>query len=684
MDVPLRVLAGLTGVSAVVLTLAAMMLPVRHDDSLSYHLPRVAVALQQGSLDAFPTPDLRQTALPANAEILILWQMVLSGRNAGAPLWQVLCWVGTTLAVFRLARDVGASVRPAAFASLAFASFPAVVLQATTAQNDLTTAFFTTCALLFGRSGLAERRPGDFVIAGASFGLALGTKTTAVLAVPALAFLAVAESVRARRLLARESALLAACGAAGVLSLGSYVYVQNARRYGHVTGSPAFADLGALPRVEARTLWANLVRIGIRLSEPAGLLPPGTRAAVRLEQAHGRFGEATRTALRVEAHLPEDFMRGQVSDAAGLPLDADLTTFGPLFALAGAPVLLVCALRRHVDSAARALAWGALASLVGAAALLRYNVHLSRLLVGTVATGAPLLAVLYRQGASPWLRLARGALCVTCCATLALCVAVRGATPLVQSFGSAPDPASVGRPDRPETEVAVRLLDRLPAGSVALVPKGVGDIVYPLFDATFARVVRIVRASDAGARSLVDGSDYVLLWGETQHQIVEGEPLAHEWPWFGVSDLRPLLAELRGPRWHAVLDGPLYPPGGFHLFARRALSGAERAALPELLPTSPPLSGDRRREARFALPVRLDPARPVLVLRGETLPGGPPTIDVSGPAGEPLLRASPPGGVFELRVPLAPLGSPSLAPYAVLAIRSTAAWRDGGVALASR
>jgi hypothetical protein len=682
-DVPLRALGGLTALSAVVLMLGAVVVPVRHDDSLSYHLPRVAIAIQQGSLDAFPTPDLRQTALPANAEILILWQMVLSGRNGGAALLQVLCWVGTTLAVFRLARDLGAPLRPAAFASLAFASFPAVVLQATTAQNDLTAAFFGTCALLFGRSGLAGGRRGDLAIAGAALGLALGTKTTAVLMVPALAFLAVAESVRARCLLAREAALLAACCSAGFLSLGSYVYIQNARRYGHVTGSPAFADLHAPAHLEARVLWSNLVRIGIRLSEPAGLVPPGTRPADRLEQAHARFAEATRTAMRVEARIPEDFMKGQGSEVAGLPLDADLVTFGPLFALTGVPVLLLCALRRRVDPAVRALAWGALVYLVGTSALLRYNVFLGRFLVGMVATVAPLLAVLYRRGAGRWDRLVNGALALTCCATLALCVAVRGATPLLRSFGSPPDPAGVGRPDRPEAEVAARLLARLPMGSVALVPQGVGDLVYPLFDGAFTRVVRMVRASDPGAAGLVERSDYVLVWAESQHQIAEGEPLAGAWPWFGVSDLRPLLAALRQPGsgWHPVLDAPLYPPGSFHLFARRPLTARERAALPGLLPASPPLPRDRVRATRFAVPVLVDPAQPAtLVVRGEPLPGVPLAIDVSGPGGEPLLHAAP-TAPFEARVPLAGLPT-SRAPYVVLTFRSTAPWRDRGLEIA--
>ena len=92
----------------------------------------------------FPTPDLRQTALPANAEILILWQMALSGRNAGArrSSRRSAGWARP----WRSIASPGTSVRPRAARSCSpgwpVASLPGVVLQATTAQNDLTTAFF--------------------------------------------------------------------------------------------------------------------------------------------------------------------------------------------------------------------------------------------------------------------------------------------------------------------------------------------------------------------------------------------------------------------------------------------------------------------------------------------------------------------------------------------------------------
>jgi hypothetical protein len=692
-DVPLRLMLAATTGAALVIVLHAFLAPVPHDDSLTYHLPRAAIYLQQRSLEAFSTPDLRQTVLPANAEILVLWHMAISGRNAGAPLVQAICWLGAILAVYRLARDVGARMRPALFAGLAYASLPGVVLQATTAQNDLTTTFFLLCTLLFARTGLAERRFGDLAIAGSALGLALGTKATAVLAVPALVGLVIGESVRAGRVLRREGAHLALLCATGVSVFGSYFYVQNLRRYGHPTGSAAFADLGALPTLDPHVAWSNLVRLGIRLSEPAGFVPPGTRPAAWLERAHARFAGAVRAELGVEAREPQDFMNGASSEHPGLPIDADITTFGPLIAVAGLPVLLLAALRRRADPAARALAWGALAYLLGLAALLRYNVHLGRFLVAMVAIAAPLLAVLYRDREGPRFRYVNLALVGICCATLGLCVAVHGLKPLVRQAKAsrAAGGTVLSRPDRPEAEAAAQLLDRLPPGRVALV-FSMGGLVHPLFDGSLTRAIRVVRANHLGTPAALRDADYVLVWGDTQQAIVEGDPGVGSFPWFELYDLRPMLGGLRSSL-HPILDGVLYPPRGFHLFAKRALSPAELDALPDLLPSDPPLGQDRWRGSSFSLPVRLDRRRPFLQVNGEAVTAGESTISVRGPGGELLARFAPPVGRFQERVPLEAVIQSSTAPYAVLTFESSASfetegrhrtWRSSDLALVSR
>jgi hypothetical protein len=95
-----------------------------------------------------------------------------------------------------------------------------------------------------------------------------------------------------------------------------------------------------------------------------------------------------------------------------------------------------------------------------------------------------------------------------------------------------------------------------------------------------------------------------------------------------------------------------------------------------VLPSSPPLATDLWRGARFALPVRLDPARPILRVRGDAAAGTTVAIEVHGPAGERLARLTPPAGGFVEAVPLDRLLASRRAEYAVLTFDSSLL--DGG------
>jgi hypothetical protein len=235
---------------------------------------------------------------------------------------------------------------------------------------------------------------------------------------------------------------------------------------------------------------------------------------------------------------------------------------------------------------------------------------------------------------------------------------------------------------------------------VAFVPS-IDDPVYPVFDRSLSRVIRMVRAGSAAGTATVGAADFVLIWGDAQRAIGAGELGRAAWPWFETADLRPLLEQLRMPDsgWHPILDGALYRPGSFHLFARRPLSSAEAARLPDLLPSSPPRATDRWRGPRFALPVRLDPSRPILRVRGDAGPGTTVAIDVRGPAGERLARLTPPPGEFVASIPLDALFASRRAEYTVLVFETSvlgdgsepgraeggpSGWRSADLALTAR
>ena len=533
LDVPLRVLAVAVGLGGAVLLALVLVVPPNNADSMTYHMTRVAVYLQQGSLDAFDTPDLRQTILPPNAELLILWQVVLLRHDHTAGLVQWLAWAGGIVAVLGLARQLGFSRRQSVFAGLAFACLPGIVLQSSSTQNDLTQAFFVLCAFYFAGDGACRDRRSSFGFAGIAWGLAVGTKSLAVLFLPGIVAYAGALWWARGKVRWRDAAALALALFLGVVSFGSYTYVQNVRRFGAPTGPAAFSSPVSLPDRAPRAVWSNLGRLGLSLLDPSGIVPPTVPTAARLNALYGVVAKGLRETLAIERSLPShDFRSIGWQEPHAMRLHEDLTAFGPLYALLGLPVLLAAAVHRRSAPPVRVLAAAALVYLLAIAALLRWQPFHLRFLVSLAAVGAPLWAALYarRGGAlgATW----NTALVATSVATLAMTLGFNESKALV-------GPAAVWRKDGrlsrmllpAEAVFNVRLVERLPPGSLGVVAGTVSECVYPLFDEHFARRIRpvLARADDVRHGAELD-FDYLLITDQRQQSFFGGPPRAAALP----------------------------------------------------------------------------------------------------------------------------------------------------------
>jgi hypothetical protein len=692
----MRVLLCAVAVSGAALLALVLRVPPSNHDGLTYHMTRVAVYLQQGSLQAPAASDLRTTILPANAELLILWQAVLLRHDITAGLVQWASWLGAMLAAFGIGREAGLRARRAAFGALAFGCLPAAVLQATTVQNDLACAFFAAAALYF-----AGRTVGggwaDALLAGAAFGLAIGTKPTAALALPGVALFVLARW-RARREPWAWGALgrLAAAGLLGTSLLGAYIYLQNVRRFGSPSGPAAFRDLMRPSRTAPGDWWANGGRLALRLLDPAGVLPPDSSAASLVAGGYDRLTDLWFRLLGIEPLLPSDFMRLGWWRQDRLLAHEDLAVFGPVYgallALAVAHVLV----RPRVDPRVRALGAGVFLYLAAVAVTLRYQPFHGRLLLTAAAMGAPLLGAAFREAPGRRTTARNGVLVAACLAALSTCVLYNERKPWL-------GPGSVWRGSdavarmglgRPGFEIALRLLDVLPDGRLAAIQLRADSAAYPLFGRHFARRVTFVntaRLPAVSAASLPE-AEYLLVAGEFQSVYREGPPVAAEWPWVERRDLTGLRSELsaEGSGWSLLLAGAVYREP-YLLFARKGLR-LDAGALPAVL--SPEPHAGTRVPSSYRVPVLFDPARPELVLSGTPLGGTAPVrIEARLPSGEPLARfEASSAGRFAMRIPLGRAFASSRALYTPLTIATmpvegappdarSAAWGDPGYEL---
>jgi hypothetical protein len=238
----------------------AIATPGNDYDTLWYHLSRAAFLAQQHAVGYVPhANDARLDVFPPGTEIVSAWAMALGGNERFAALFQLVGLVAMVLAIAGIARRLGLERRDAVFGAVLFASLPVVLLQASTALNDVALASFVVIAVHFlisdARAGLA--------LGSLSLALAVATKPTALLAL-ALLLVVAAVLTPPRRWLP-----VAVAGIAGIVVVGFW-YAYNRAELGSFV--PQFAPSHDAPIAAAEyvRIPAQLARMAIDAVDPAG------------------------------------------------------------------------------------------------------------------------------------------------------------------------------------------------------------------------------------------------------------------------------------------------------------------------------------------------------------------------------------------------------------------------------
>jgi 4-amino-4-deoxy-L-arabinose transferase-like glycosyltransferase len=386
-----------------------------------YHVARASLWHQgHGVRHIAAVGDARVNLFPPDAEIGQLATMVLASSDRYVALPQLLAYVVLAVSVAGLGRKIGLGDREAVFAALAFATLPVVAIEAPSAMNDLVVASFLVCGVYFG---LCMDRA-SLLLLGLAVALAVGTKYTAIIALPTLA-LAVAVGQPRRR----WPALLAS-GLAGCLA-GSVWYALNFLDTGgigtNVPNQPEqSADVSPVP------VTVTAIRLAISFVDMSGAPWPysavffvaagvlGLAGLIRLKRsraaARSLLAAAGVTAAVVAMPLVwELIVRGPFklalllgrSDVLGRfgwafnttaePLTAWYGPLGLLLLIVGSGAAIVLVLRRRLPGIAAIFALAPLV-LVGTLALvLSYDATRGRLLVFGIALGAATWGVILRS-----------------------------------------------------------------------------------------------------------------------------------------------------------------------------------------------------------------------------------------------------------------------------------------------
>lgn len=257
-------------IDVAILLLISLVAPPNTNDSLQYHLSRVAHWAQQRSLLFYPTPIERQLWMPPFAEMAILHLYLLANGDLLVNLVQWGSMALSLVAIGGIARRLGADRTGQAFALLFAATLPMGILQATSTQNDYVTALWALClASLAAKSHQVGLRRHEWALVGLATGLGMLTKATFyAFAFPLLVWLGISCLRRQGWWAAARFTLLVAILAA-LLNAG--YWSRNLRAYGQPLGPMGAIEAHGNQLFSWRAIVSNTLRgLTLHIATPYG------------------------------------------------------------------------------------------------------------------------------------------------------------------------------------------------------------------------------------------------------------------------------------------------------------------------------------------------------------------------------------------------------------------------------
>jgi hypothetical protein len=167
------------------LVIAAVILPTvvicyfyepNNYDSLAERIPKAILYIGQGSVLPPDTGDFRITSYPFDIALVYVWPALFDLGGAWFNLFSVTTWLVGGIAVHQFARDIGASRTAALFSAALFLTAPAVLISASSTNDDLIAGVPLLIGAMFICRWWRSGRTIEVVLGAIGFGLSAGVE----------------------------------------------------------------------------------------------------------------------------------------------------------------------------------------------------------------------------------------------------------------------------------------------------------------------------------------------------------------------------------------------------------------------------------------------------------------------------------------------------------------------------
>ncbi len=211
-----------------------LVFPVNFGDALGYYIPRCTSWIQNGSITHFITPDTRELIMPVNMEFLYCWILLFFKNDNGIGIFSFISFIGAIYVIYNLLGELGFCRRKRLWSCFVFSSFAIIAGMAKDPCADLFIGSLLLTSIYLFISFIRKEDKIALYFSTLAIALAVGTKTTAIIAFPSVfAIMAITLWTQKRDLFKKVIISFITLLFVNFIIFSSYNYIQNFLHFGN-------------------------------------------------------------------------------------------------------------------------------------------------------------------------------------------------------------------------------------------------------------------------------------------------------------------------------------------------------------------------------------------------------------------------------------------------------------------
>lgn len=218
----------------IVSLILCFIMPVSSFDALAYHVARCLFWIKQGNLNHFITQDPRNACFPINSELLYTWVLLFVKKDVFLGFFSFVGYFISMVSIYNLLGYPGFSMRRKLWVIFVLSSFASVIVQASGTETDIIISALISSSIFLFWNGIKSNNKIPLFMSALAYALAIGTKTTAILAIPGVGLFLLALSIYNKKM--KPLAVFCALVIVNFLIFSSYNYILNFLEFSNFFG----------------------------------------------------------------------------------------------------------------------------------------------------------------------------------------------------------------------------------------------------------------------------------------------------------------------------------------------------------------------------------------------------------------------------------------------------------------